>query len=1179
MERTTPPPLPSRTARRPPPPSTPPSPNLSPLPGLRPSRAAAGRFATTARPPPPQSLSKPRPPPRPAATSPTSRPLLRVWRLGSGDDMERLEEDGEDGGGDGEEDDDGGATRDGFPLRRSSFPKLGVVAVRLPPARDRLQLLGLVSAAQEVSERWVLCHCRKKAARCISSSDSNPDDMDRTLPSSAPSTRATTSGFSRNLGLDLSVIVNADAGMLDADGLAMRPAALHPSHRCFSPPAPAHCGPRSDPSQQATASPIWNAPPLVDDNGSSAGDLAAPNAMRLPAFLADQRRLRRVLSSSSVSRATLTRLHALLIVSSSHHLLASLAAAYARAGALDAADRLERAPLRALPRWLPRHRAPRLPRPPTFTLALSACARLGDLAAAESIRDRAFEAGYSKDVFVCSALLHLYSRCGAMGDAIRVFDKMPMRDHVAWSTMVAGFVSAGRPAEALGMYRRMREDSLEGDEVHARQPGMPKWGPQFMGIYCDMMRKMGYVPRTEFVYHDLEEDVKEQLLSYHSERLAIAFGLLNTSPGTRLVIIKNLRVCGDCHDAIKYISKIADREIVDCRSRRVTVLERERERERECPAVNSGYQLHHEPDLPPPMATCIPAARPLHQSSLRVAHTTTPCPLGPGSRAVPAPGHTAAAGREKGARLPRRRGAFAAVGLFCYGENDRWERWPARREIEQRKGRCRGASSLGLCRLGWVGEWEPVLCLTLCLPRPETDPSGPAPATAPQTQPPCGILCRRRFGWHLNGMKPQAVVPLPTRKLHPDACPSVINHPNLQDRGPPLSVLSPLRFFTKRSLTHRAPAMPRPSPPSYSRRLLQSSRDSGGVNPDPSPNRIPGIPPADPPAGVNSDVVVILAALLCALICVVGLAAVARCARSRRNRGAGADGGGGPSSPSSNPGDAAGHFGGGGHHGGTGASTTTTTTTTKGLKKKALKALPKLAYADAVAAAAAARGTAPAAEGEKAEELLAECAICLAEFGEREEVRVMPQCGHGFHVACVDTWLRSNSSCPSCRRPIVLDDPAPPKRCRKCEAVVLEAVLASSSSSSSSAAAAGGGSGSAWRGRGGGGGGFLPPDPVVELPQSALDEQSASALGRCPCHEGPKTIAKSMWPSARLLSSITLANRGSSAVESRSHGAPPGHDTRRDYERTRAGELALGGEAKDNVLVQVIGSITSAAEE
>jgi hypothetical protein len=284
--------------------------------------------------------------------------------------------------------------------------------------------------------------------------------------------------------------------------------------------------------------------------------------------------------------------------------------------------------------------------------------------------------------------------------------------------------------------------------------------------------------------------------------------------------------------------------------------------------------------------------------------------------------------------------------------------------------------------------------------------------------------------------------------------------------GTSLSVLSPLHFF---NVNAPPPTGARPTPAmlrlSYSRRLLQSSSDSGGAIPDPNPKRIPGIPPADPPAAVNSDVVVILAALLCALICVVGLAAVARCARSRRNRGAGAGGDGAPASPSSDGGSGHRHHA---HHQATGASTAATTTTatataaSKGLKKKALKALPRLAYADAVAAAAAARGAAPAAEGEEEQELLAECAICLAEFGEREEVRVMPQCGHGFHVACVDTWLRSNSSCPSCRRPIVLDDPAPPKRCRKCEAVVLEAVLAASSSSS---AAASGGRG---------GGGFLP---------------------------------------------------------------------------------------------------------
>ncbi|CAL9107979.1 unnamed protein product [Musa acuminata var. zebrina] len=76
------------------------------------------------------------------------------------------------------------------------------------------------------------------------------------------------------------------------------------------------------------------------------------------------------------------------------------------------------------------------------------------------------------------------------------------------------------------------------------------------------MRKLGYKPKTEFVFHDLDEDVKERMLGNHSEKLAIAFGLLTTSPGTRIVIIKNLRICGDCHDTIKCISEIVNREIV-----------------------------------------------------------------------------------------------------------------------------------------------------------------------------------------------------------------------------------------------------------------------------------------------------------------------------------------------------------------------------------------------------------------------------------------------------------------------------------------------------------------------------------------------------------------------------------------------------------------------------------------
>ncbi|XP_031487049.1 pentatricopeptide repeat-containing protein At1g08070, chloroplastic [Nymphaea colorata] len=72
----------------------------------------------------------------------------------------------------------------------------------------------------------------------------------------------------------------------------------------------------------------------------------------------------------------------------------------------------------------------------------------------------------------------------------------------------------------------------------------------------------GHVPDTSEVVFDMDEEGKADMLRYHSERLAIAFGFISTKPEATIRIVKNLRVCGNCHSATKLISKIFNREII-----------------------------------------------------------------------------------------------------------------------------------------------------------------------------------------------------------------------------------------------------------------------------------------------------------------------------------------------------------------------------------------------------------------------------------------------------------------------------------------------------------------------------------------------------------------------------------------------------------------------------------------
>ncbi|KAL5974027.1 hypothetical protein ACLOJK_030689 [Asimina triloba] len=76
------------------------------------------------------------------------------------------------------------------------------------------------------------------------------------------------------------------------------------------------------------------------------------------------------------------------------------------------------------------------------------------------------------------------------------------------------------------------------------------------------LKQAGYLPKLRAVLYDVSDEEKERLLKNHSEKLALAFGLLTTSPGSAVRIMKNVRICEDCHSFICGVSLIEKREIV-----------------------------------------------------------------------------------------------------------------------------------------------------------------------------------------------------------------------------------------------------------------------------------------------------------------------------------------------------------------------------------------------------------------------------------------------------------------------------------------------------------------------------------------------------------------------------------------------------------------------------------------
>ncbi|WOK93184.1 pentatricopeptide repeat-containing protein [Canna indica] len=247
-----------------------------------------------------------------------------------------------------------------------------------------------------------------------------------------------------------------------------------------------------------------------------------------------------------------------------------------------------------------------------FVGVLSACTHAGlvdkGLKIFHSIKDD-YGIEHTADHYAC--VVDLLSRAGCLEEAEEIMSKMPMKpDKFLWASLLGGcrihknlrlgkqaaealfeiepenaatyvtlaniYASAGlwdevekirktmdrrrvvkKPGSSWVEVKRKVHVFLVGDKSHPRTEEIYV---QLEKLY-KRMKEEGYVPDTDYVLHDVEDEQKEEDLAYHSERLAVAFGIIATPEGTPIKVFKNLRICGDCHTAFKFFSRITQRVI------------------------------------------------------------------------------------------------------------------------------------------------------------------------------------------------------------------------------------------------------------------------------------------------------------------------------------------------------------------------------------------------------------------------------------------------------------------------------------------------------------------------------------------------------------------------------------------------------------------------------------------
>lgn len=139
----------------------------------------------------------------------------------------------------------------------------------------------------------------------------------------------------------------------------------------------------------------------------------------------------------------------------------------------------------------------------------------------------------------------IYAHAGMLCDAENIEQ---MRKHAnVWK----------KPANAFIEVDNRVHDFRVGDNAHPRIEAVR----EKLKALSSQMWDEGYKPQLDLVLDSISDKKKEEALFGHSEKLAMAFGLLSLPSGTTIRVAKNLRMCVDCHNFAKVLSKVERREI------------------------------------------------------------------------------------------------------------------------------------------------------------------------------------------------------------------------------------------------------------------------------------------------------------------------------------------------------------------------------------------------------------------------------------------------------------------------------------------------------------------------------------------------------------------------------------------------------------------------------------------